>query len=90
MDTAYRYGGEEFTIILPETNGEEAETVAERIRVGIENENFYPRPDEAVVKTISIGVSQYKPDEKIAAFIERVDKAMYLSKEKGRNQISTL
>lgn len=90
MDTAFRYGGEEFTIILPETNGEEAVTVAERIRTEIENEKYKPRPGVEAEKTISIGVSQYQAEEKISAFIERADKAMYLSKEKGRNRISTL
>lgn len=90
MDTAYRYGGEEFTILLPETNAEEAEHVAERIRTGIENEVFSPEQGAKVVKTISIGVTQYQPDERISSFVERADKAMYLSKEKGRNRTSTL
>jgi diguanylate cyclase (GGDEF)-like protein len=90
MDTAYRYGGEEFTILLPETNAEEAEYVAERIRLGIENEQFSPEPDVKVSKTISIGVTQYRPEERISSFVERADKAMYMSKEKGRNHISTL
>jgi len=90
MDTAYRYGGEEFTVILPETNGAEALTVAERIRTGIEKEKFSPEPDLRVSKTISIGVTQYLPGERISKLVERADKAMYLSKEKGRNKISTL
>ncbi|MFC1798452.1 diguanylate cyclase [Thermodesulfobacteriota bacterium] len=90
MDTAYRYGGEEFTILLPETNAEEAEYVAERIRAGIESEVFSPEPDDKAVNTISIGVTQYRPDERISSFVERADKAMYMSKEKGRNRISTL
>ena len=90
MDTAYRYGGEEFTIILPETNGEEALTVAERIRTGIENEKFSPNPGAEVKKTISVGVTQYRPGERVSKLVERADKAMYLSKGKGRNEISTL
>lgn len=90
MDTAYRYGGEEFTIILPETNAEMAELVAERIRAGIEKESFAPEPGTQVSVTISIGVTQYQMDERISAFVERADKAMYLSKKKGRNRISIL
>jgi len=90
MDTAYRYGGEEFTIILPETNAEEAVTVAERIRSGIENEKFTPAHGGEVTETISIGVTQYRDEERVSALVERADKAMYLSKEKGRNRISTL
>lgn len=90
MDTAYRYGGEEFTVILPETSGEEAVTVAERIRTGIENEIFSPETGTKVKITISIGVTEYIPDERISALVERADKAMYVSKENGRNRISSL
>lgn len=43
-DSAYRYGGEEFTVILPETGSEEARTVAQRIRVALESERFTPPP----------------------------------------------
>jgi len=90
MDTACRYGGEEFTIILPETDGEKAFTVAERIRSEIENEKFSPNPGAAVSKTISIGLTQFHPGERISKVVERADKAMYLSKQRGRNQVSTL
>ncbi len=90
MDTAYRYGGEEFTVILPETNQDEAMHVAERVRAGIAREKFRPEPGADVSKTISIGVAQYQLGERISSFVERADKAMYVSKEKGRNQISTL
>jgi diguanylate cyclase (GGDEF)-like protein len=90
MDTAYRYGGEEFTVILPETNGEEAVTVAERIRTGIEKEIFSPEAGKEVTITISIGITEYIPGERISALVERADKAMYVSKENGRNKISAL
>jgi two-component system cell cycle response regulator len=89
-DSAYRYGGEEFTVILPQTTGQEADTVAQRIRTTIEAETFYPTPDEANTITISIGVTEYVKDEKVTAFVQRADKAMYLSKEHGRNRVSTL
>ncbi len=90
MDTAYRYGGEEFTVILPETNREEAMFVAERIRSAVENDKFSPEPGAEIKITISVGVTQYAPDEKISKFVQRVDKAMYISKEKGRNLVSCL
>jgi len=90
MDTAYRYGGEEFTVILPETSGEEAFTVAERIRIDVEKENFSSVSGKEVTITISIGVTEYIPDERISLFVERADKAMYRSKENGRNKISSL
>jgi len=90
MDTAYRYGGEEFTVILPETNGQEAIHVAERIRTGIEKEAFAPGPGKAVNITIRIGVTEYTAGERISALVERADKAMYVSKENGRNRVSAL
>ena len=90
MDTAYRYGGEEFTVILPETNGQEAIHVAERIRTSIEKEAFTPGPGKAVNITISIGVTEYIAGERISALVERADKSMYVSKENGRNRVSAL
>jgi len=89
-DSAYRYGGEEFTVILPETNGDEAKTVAQRIRSSLETENFSPTPDKKAKITISIGVTQYFPKEELSAFIRRADRAMYLSKKNGRNRVSVL
>jgi len=90
MDSAYRYGGEEFTVILPETKGAEALAVAERIRVAVENESFSPRSDTKVPITISLGVTEFNPKEKIETFVKRADEAMYLSKEEGRNRVSSL
>ena len=90
MDSAYRYGGEEFTVILPETGGAEAKTAAERIRKAVEIENFYPEPDKPHQITISIGVTEYSMPEELADFIQRADKAMYLSKLAGRNKVSSL
>lgn len=91
MDTAYRYGGEEFTVILPETEGDEAATVAERIRAAVESDRFFPRSEsEPVSITISIGVAEFDKDEEVAVFVQRADKAMYLSKQAGRNRVSCL
>jgi diguanylate cyclase (GGDEF)-like protein len=91
MDSAYRYGGEEFTVILPETEGDEAATVAERIRSMVAEDRFYPQgDDDPRTITISIGVTEYVPDEEVAIFVQRADKAMYLSKQSGRNRVSCL
>jgi diguanylate cyclase (GGDEF)-like protein len=89
-DSAYRYGGEEFTVILPETNGDEAKTVAQRIRSSLEAEKYKPVPGKVARITISIGVTQCYPKEELSTFIRRADKAMYLSKENGRNRVSVL
>ena len=88
QDTAYRYAGDEFTIILPETELEMAISVAERVRQAIEIETqalSYPKPLKV---TVSIGVVEYLTDEDIKSFVHRADSAMYVSKKRGRNKIS--
>lgn len=90
MDSAYRYGGEEFTIILPETSANEAIVVAQRIRTTIEAEPFIPSEKERGSVTVSIGVSEYIPKEDIADFVKRSDSAMYDSKRMGRNTVSLI
>jgi diguanylate cyclase (GGDEF)-like protein len=89
-DSAFRYGGEEFTVILPETGAEEARTVAQRIRAALEAETFCPLSGRPVSTTISIGVTEYSPMEGMDVFIRRADQAMYLSKQNGRNRVSVL
>lgn len=90
LDTGYRYGGEEFTIILPETSPKEAVVVAERIRASLQKERLRPHPGLEVAVTISIGISEYHPGEELSSLVQRADKAMYLSKKNGRDRISTL
>lgn len=90
MDSAYRYGGEEFTIILPETTGKEANNVAERINASVESERFTTEAGEDFSITISTGVTEYFKEEQLSTFIHRADQAMYKSKAKGRNRISFL
>jgi diguanylate cyclase (GGDEF)-like protein len=90
MDSAYRYGGEEFTVILPETKGEEAKNVANRIKRAVELERFLPEPDKVVTITISIGLTEYFMNEPLSTVIKRADQAMYNSKAQGRNRISSL
>ncbi len=90
-DSAYRYGGEEFTVILPETGSEEAKIVAERIRTSVAAEILRPSSvGEIVTTSISIGVTQYCPGERISTYVERADMAMYTSKRNGRNLVTTV
>lgn len=86
VDAVGRWGGEEFLIILPETNIKEAENVAEQIRSKVENYTF------TVVrhKTSSFGVSEYVQGDNSRSIINRADKALYKSKGLGKNQIQTL
>ena len=87
-DSAYRYGGEEFTVILPMTTGQEGFVTAERIREELSKEDFTPVPDQSVHLTVSIGLSQYKQKESIKDFVSRVDQLMYQSKKNGKDRIS--
>ncbi len=87
-DSAYRFGGEEFTIILPDTAGDAATVLAERIREEFANEKFQPADSpEPARETVSIGVAQYRPEEEARAFIKRADHNMYGAKEQGKNRI---
>ncbi|HOS40966.1 MAG TPA: diguanylate cyclase DgcA [Spirochaetota bacterium] len=91
LDLAARYGGEEFIILLPNTEITEARAVAERIRKSIEGARV-ECGQNALGVTVSLGVAQFDPERDMSNLnlIERADKAMYLSKEGGRNRISVL
>jgi diguanylate cyclase (GGDEF)-like protein/PAS domain S-box-containing protein len=86
IDMAFRYGGEEFTVLLPETASNNAFIVAERIRENFAKTELCPVPESKVHMTISIGVGQYIPDEQVPTFLKRVDEGMYRAKELGKNQ----
>ena len=85
-DVPCRYGGEEFTIILPVTSGQEATVVAERVRSRFAAEVFQPTPRETVRKTVSIGVTQYLAGESGQSLLERADQNMYEAKQSGKNR----
>ncbi len=89
MDTGYRYGGEEFTVILPETDSSAAIKVSERIVNQVKEQNPV-NIEGAQPITLSIGVTEYSQGESITRLVKRADRAMYMSKEKGRNRISLL
>ena len=79
-----RWGGEEFVIILRDQTKDEVAAFAEELRGIVENTHF-----EDVGKiTCSIGISHLKNDDTFDEFFNRVDKAMYVSKENGRNKVS--
>ena len=90
MDTAYRYGGEEFAIILPETGIEEACVVGTRIKDTISDLIFEPEFGEKQSIKISIGVTELIDGEDYKTFIKRADKALYKSKDTGRDKLSHL
>ena len=89
-DTAYRYGGEEFAILLPETKEEEALHFAERIRQAFESQDLTIPENQNLSVTVSIGVAQYEIGEEINTLIKRADKNMYAAKNEGKNRICFL
>jgi len=86
-DSAYRYGGEEFTVLLPMTTRDNGAVIAERIRTEFKKENFSPVPGNAVHMTVSMGIAQYKPSEDMKTFIRRADQSMYRAKKKGKDGV---
>jgi len=86
-DFAYRYGGEEFTILMPMTTSAGGAIVAERIRTEFKKEKFSPAPGQEVHMTVSVGLAQYKAQEKINAFVHRVDQLMYQGKKNGKDRV---
>jgi len=82
-DSAYRYGGEEFTILLPMSTREDSAVTAERIRTELKKEIFSPAPGKVIHMTVSIGLAQYRSPEEMRAFVNRVDQLMYQGKRNG-------
>jgi diguanylate cyclase (GGDEF)-like protein len=82
-DIFARWGGEEFVLLLPLTELKYAENLAERIRVRISETSFHPVGN----LTVSLGVGQYRESESVEEFIRRIDKALYLAKNTGRNKV---
>jgi diguanylate cyclase len=86
-DYVARYGGDEFVLLLPGTSLETAQTVADRIRMEVEWHNFdVGIGRQRVAITFSIGVAAARDRDTAEALIQRVDRALYQSKEAGRNQ----
>jgi two-component system cell cycle response regulator len=86
-DMSSRFGGEEFVIVLPETNGESAGYVAERLRMIIEDVEFaIPVEPKQITCTASFGVASLRPDDTAEGLIKRADTCLYKAKESGRNK----
>ena len=92
-DLIARYGGEEFAVILLNVDRETALILAERLRVNVEKLKLkhISSPIDDIV-TISVGVTTLVPDKNtsIPMIIKKADKALYIAKEKGRNNVQYL
>lgn len=88
IDLIGRYGGEEFAILLPETNEISAITVAERLRMSVEKKPIETSRGEISI-TISLGVTTAGPDApELPILLDHADTAMYTAKIAGRNRVS--
>lgn len=87
VDTVARWGGEEFTVLLPETGRDEACDVAERIRRAVEQQEFDYR-DNSFRVTVSIGVARLEAKkDRVEPAMRRADEALYQAKRSGRNRV---
>lgn len=86
-DAFGRFGGEEFLLITTETELQQAETLAQRIRHNIESIKFADLNNHSI--TVSIGIAKLDTQEALDELISHADEALYLAKNRGRNQVVT-
>jgi diguanylate cyclase len=85
-DFVFRYGGEEFLIVLAEVDQEQAEAVAEKIRSRVEAAETLMSDDRSIKVTLSIGIAAFDGHPDYQRLVERADKALYEAKHAGRNR----
>jgi diguanylate cyclase (GGDEF)-like protein len=87
-DTAFRYGGEEFMVLLPNTPLEGAINVAESIRGRVEAMHMSLHEDAAMQCTVSLGVASRVAQDDRESLCRRADRALYQAKNQGRNRVA--
>ncbi|MEL7370129.1 MAG: GGDEF domain-containing protein [Myxococcota bacterium] len=88
VDIAFRYGGDEFVLLLVQTSRDAAERAAHRLKAELSNAPFCTTNAEALTITVSIGVAAFPEDgEKVELLLRAADRALYRAKAKGRNEI---
>ncbi len=87
-DVIARYGGEEFAILLPGVSFSQAIRVAERLRKSVEK-HLFKYGEQVIPVTVSVGVAMMRDGFDETAIIEKADKALYLAKRSGKNQVKT-
>ncbi len=86
IDNCGRYGGDEFILVLAQTDIKGAMASVERIRASIE-QNHFPDLKPGFRITVSIGLTEYRPPEEVEEMIARVDSVLYRAKNEGRNRL---
>lgn len=87
-DIAARFGGEEFVILLPDTNIDDAVETISRLQRAL-TKQFFLGNNERLLITFSAGVALFKETEEQAEVLNRADQAMYLAKKSGKNRVMT-
>lgn len=87
IDVISRIGGEEFAVLLPNTNIESAVILAERIREAVEGISIELVRGMKIRMTVSIGIASYEKNDDADTFIQKADQALYFAKNNGRNQV---
>lgn len=83
-DLLCRWGGEEFLLVCPHLDQDNADRLAEKLRQAVEKASFLAD----IRLTTSIGIAEFKPGESVTRLIERADQALYSAKEAGRNRVA--
>ena len=86
-DFIFRYGGEEFLLLMSDSSREEAERVSERIRNTVSRMRFTTDKESAIAMTTSIGVAMHDGHPDYKHVIRRADEALYQAKSSGRNRV---
>lgn len=87
-DLTFRYGGEEFVVVLNNTDLRGAEITAERVRTAIAELDI-EQGNQTLKVTTSIGITQWAQGMHVKALFEQADKALYLAKQQGRNRVAS-
>jgi two-component system cell cycle response regulator len=88
VDLACRFGGEEFVVLMPDTDYQQAQSVAERVRTAVAERLFNVGVEKALTITVSVGVALNEFDtDTPEMLLKRADVALYRAKREGRNRV---
>lgn len=86
-DVIARFGGEEFLVVMPHLQLEQAVHVAQRVADAIRNSSVKSEDQQRITFTASVGVTQYRINESVDTLFKRVDDLLYMAKDQGRDRV---
>ena len=88
VDLACRFGGEEFVVLMPDTDWRQAQNVAERVRQAVAEKGFGGSPSRPLALTVSVGLALNEAEtDTPEVMLKRADVALYRAKREGRNRV---